>query len=313
MSRLLVTGGAGFIGSNYLHLLAEDPGHEVLNVDRLTYAADLRNLDGLAGGRSYRLLRHDICDAAAMDAAVRDFEPDAIVHFAAESHVDRSIESGSVFVQTNVLGTFAMLEAARRHDVGTFIHISTDEVYGSRETGSFRETDPLDPSSPYSSSKAGSDLLALSFHKTYGIDVRVTRCTNNYGPRQHPEKLVPKAILLALAGRPIPIYGSGKQVRDWIHVRDHNRAVEVVRAKGRAGGIYNIAGSNELTNLEVVAAILKAVGRPADLVEFVKDRPGHDWRYSLDAGKVRAMGWHPEVEFLHGLRQTIDWIRASRT
>ncbi|MES2155662.1 MAG: dTDP-glucose 4,6-dehydratase [bacterium] len=305
--RILVTGGAGFIGSNYIHLLHSRHGDDLqlLNVDNLTYAGDKRNVKGPDQARGYRFAKLDICDTAAIDAAVADFQPDAIVHFAAESHVDRSIESGGIFVRTNVDGTFSMLEAARRHDVPRFIHISTDEVYGSRKMGSFAETDALDPSSPYSSSKAASDLLALSFFRTYGLNVSVTRCTNNYGPRQHPEKLIPKTITLAKAGKRIPIYGSGKNVRDWIFVADHNEAVEVIRAKGKAGRVYNIAAGNELSNLQVVRAILAASGRSGDAMEFVKDRPGHDWRYSLDASKMRRLGWKPRTKFADGLAATM--------
>ncbi len=311
--RIIVTGGAGFIGSNYIHLLfgKKIKDLQVVNLDKLTYAGDLANLAGVDGKKGYRLVKADICDGLEVDGIVREFAPDAIVHFAAESHVDRSIESGGVFVQTNVFGTYCMLEAARKNDVAKFIHISTDEVYGSIKKGSFMETDPLDPSSPYSSSKAGSDLLALSFARTYGLKLNVTRCTNNYGPRQHPEKLVPKAITLAQEGKPIPIYGSGKQVRDWIHVTDHNEAVEVIRAKGKPGEIYNIAGENELTNLKVVAAILGATGRPQDQFEHVQDRAGHDWRYSLDASKTKALGWKPRIAFADGLRQTVEFYQAK--
>lgn len=313
MTRILVTGGAGFIGSNYIHLMFEHHGHDLqlLNYDKLTYAGNLANLAGVDKRPGYRFVQGDICDGGQVDRTIAEFQPDAIVHFAAESHVDRSIESGGVFVETNVLGTYTMLEAARQHDVAQFIHISTDEVYGSIAKGSFKETDPLNPSSPYSSSKAGSDLLALSFHHTYGLPVRVTRCTNNYGPRQHTEKLIPKAVTLAKAGKPIPIYGTGKNVRDWIYVTDHNAAVEVVRKKGKAGEVYNIGGDDEKTNLEIVGEILNAAKRPKSMMEFVGDRSGHDWRYSLDSTKTKALGWKTTVPFAKGLQMTMDWYSGA--
>lgn len=325
--RVLVTGGCGFIGSNYVHMLLHGgraaaccpdgaaypaaPDVEVLNVDALTYAADPANLAGVDHLPGYRFEKADVADAAAMDRVVREHRPDAIVHFAAESHVDRSIEAGEVFARTNVLGTQVLLDAARRHDVPRFVHVSTDEVYGSIREGSFRESDSLKPSSPYAASKAGSDLLALAHHHTYGLDVVVTRCTNNYGPRQHPEKLLPKVILHALADRPIPVYGTGMNERDWLYVKDHCAAIETIRQRGEPGGVYNVAARHELPNLVLVRAVLQRLGKPESLIRFVEDRKGHDWRYSLDDAKTRALGWSPRVGFDEGLDATLRWFRRA--
>jgi dTDP-glucose 4,6-dehydratase len=329
-ARILVTGGAGFIGSNYVHHMLHqragvaapccpDEAHytgrpddvRILNVDKLTYAGDPANLRGVDGDRRYQALKADVTDAAAMEKAVRDFQPDVLVHFAAESHVDRSIEAGDVFVRTNVLGTQVLLDAARRHDVGQFLHVSTDEVYGSRATGSFREGDPFHTSSPYSASKAGADLLVQAHHATYGLRATITRCTNNYGPRQHPEKLLPKMIALASRDEALPIYGSGLQVRDWLYVKDHCAAIEAVLALRDWGGVYNVAARDERTNLDVVRRVLQALGKPESLVRHVQDRPGHDWRYSLDDGKLRGKGWAPRVQFEEGLGHALAWARGQ--
>lgn len=328
--RVLVTGGAGFIGSTFVHHLLHsragapapccpdqvrypareaDPDLRVLNVDKLTYAADPANLAGVDGHPAYSFARVDVADAAAVEQAFRSFEPDAVVHFAAESHVDRSIEAGEVFVRTNVLGTQVLLDAARRHDVGAFLHVGTDEVYGSREEGSFTEADPLHAASPYSASKAGSDLLVLAHHTTYGLPATVTRCTNNYGPRQHPEKLLPKAIVHAMADRSIPLYGTGRNVRDWLYVRDHCTALEAVLGLRDWGAVYNVAGRDERPNVEVVHEVLRRLGKPESLIEYVRDRPGHDWRYSLDDSRLRATGWAPRTAFGQGLSDTIAWLR----
>jgi dTDP-glucose 4,6-dehydratase len=304
---LLVTGGSGFIGSNFIHhVLQGDPSANVLNVDAMTYAADPANLAGVDQAPGYAFAKADICDAERMDALVAGFTPDAIVHFAAESHVDRSIEAGDVFVRTNVLGTQVLLDVARRRDVPRFLHVSTDEVYGSRETGSFTELDGFHAASPYSASKAASDLLVLAHHRTYGLPVQITRCTNNYGPRQNPEKLLPKIITLARAGRPLPIYGDGLNVRDWLYVVDHCTAILAVMERGRAGEVYNVAARDERTNLEVARYVLKSLEKPESLITFVPDRPAHDRRYSLDDSKLRALGWAPRVPFEVGLRRTID-------
>lgn len=328
--RVLVTGGAGFIGSSFIHGLLHGPedaapccpgldryprpeaSHEVLNVDKLTYAGDPANLDGVADRDTYRLEGVDICDAARIDDLVASFEPDVLVHMAAESHVDRSIESGLPFVRTNVLGTQVLLDAVRRHDVPRMVHVSTDEVYGSIEEGSFTEEDPYDPSSPYSASKAGSDLLALAHRRTYGTPVLITRCTNNYGPRQHPEKLIPKMVTLALDDEPLPVYGDGSNVRDWLYVMDHVEALRLLMTEGAPGEVYNVAGRNERPNLEVVRTLLDLLGKPHDLIEFVEDRPGHDQRYSLDDSKLRGLGWSPRMPFEEGLNLTIRWIGAHR-
>ncbi|HWG91582.1 MAG TPA: dTDP-glucose 4,6-dehydratase [Candidatus Thermoplasmatota archaeon] len=328
--RILVTGGAGFIGSNFVHYLFHQyggapaehccPDHkppttapastdlQVLNFDALTYAGSLHHLRGIDQAPGYRFEKADICDTARVNALVNEFRPEAIIHFAAESHVDRSIEAGDVFVRTNVLGTQVLLDAARRYDVGQFLHVSTDEVYGSIEKGSFHEGSPLSPSSPYSASKAGSDLLVLAHHHTYGLPVAITRCTNNYGPRQNPEKLLPKIITLASQNKPLPIYGTGMNVRDWLYVKDHCEAIDLVRQQRRWGEIWNIGASDERPNLEVVHAVLRKLGKPDSLIQFVKDRPGHDWRYSLDSGKLRKLGWKPRVTFEEGLRHTIGWL-----
>ena len=324
--RVLVTGGAGFIGSNLVHHLlhsgagapakccpdqaaypaAPVEGLQVLNLDSLTYAGDPAKLRGVDGHKAYSFRKVDITDSAAVEETFRSFRPDLVLHLAAESHVDRSIAGGEVFTRTNVVGTQVLLDAARRHDVKGFVHVSTDEVYGSIAEGSAHEGSPLAPSSPYSASKAGSDLVALAHRHTYGLPVTVTRCTNNYGPRQHPEKLVPKAIQLARAGKKIPIYGSGKQVRDWLYVKDHCAALWHVAGLKRWGETYNIAGGREMTNLDIVGVILRQAGRGPDGVEFVADRPGHDFRYSLDDAKLRATGWAPRVGFDQGIRHTLE-------
>lgn len=328
--RVLVTGGAGFIGSNFVHYLLHQagapagccPDHaryaaderwdgvEVLNVDVLTYAGDLKNLEGVDHLPNYQFSQTDICDADAIQKLVGEFKPDAIVHFAAESHVDRSIEAGDVFVRTNVMGTQVLLDAARRHGVKKFLHVSTDEVYGSINDGSFRETDHLHPSSPYSASKAGSDLLVIGHKHTYNLPVLITRCTNNYGPRQNPEKLLPKVITLAMQDKPLPIYGNGMNVRDWLYVKDHCAAIAHALRHGQLGEIYNIGARDEKPNLDVVHRVLKELHKPDTLITFVKDRPGHDWRYSLDDTKLRSTGWAPKTRFEDGLADAIGWLRA---
>lgn len=331
--RILVTGGAGFIGSNYVHHVLHTragapadccPDHvryatgeretdlRILNLDKMTYAADPANLHGVDKHPAYGFAKVDITDAPGVEKAFKKFQPDIVVHFAAESHVDRSIEAGDVFVRTNVLGTQTLLDAARRHDVGQFLHVSTDEVYGSREKGSFKETDGFHCASPYSASKAGSDLLVLAHHRTYGLKATTTRCTNNYGPRQHPEKLLPKVITLASQGKPIPIYGTGMNVRDWLYVKDHCTAIDRVLDLKDWGGVYNVAGRDEKPNLDVVRAALKRLKKPESLVTLVKDRPGHDWRYSLDDSKLRAKGWAPRTSFQEGLSDTIAWLRSKQ-
>ncbi|PYI52105.1 dTDP-glucose 4,6-dehydratase [Paenibacillus flagellatus] len=311
MSRTIwVTGGMGFIGSNFiLHMLREHPDYTIVNYDALTYAGDPDNVREAEPNPRYRFVRGDITDAEAVEDAMEG--ADAVVHFAAESHVDRSIADPAAFVRTNVLGTQMLLEAARRLGVRRFVHVSTDEVYGTLgATGLFSETTPLAPNSPYSASKAGSDLLVRAYYHTYGMDVVTTRCSNNYGPRQHPEKLIPLVITRALRNLPIPVYGNGLNVRDWLYVEDHCRAVDLVLHQGRAGEVYNIGGGNELTNLEVVRRILDELGKPHSLIEMVQDRPGHDLRYAIDASKLASeLGWRPAHTFEQGLRHTLDWYR----
>jgi dTDP-glucose 4,6-dehydratase len=306
--KLLITGGAGFIGSNFiLYMMNSYPEVEIINLDVLTYAGNLNNLKSVDKNPRYTFIRGDICDPNKVKAILDKYRVDSIVHFAVESHVDRSITKASEFVRTNVLGTQNLLECARHHQIEKFIHISTDEVYGSTRTGSFTENNILSPSSPYSASKAGSDLLALSYFTTYKLPVIITRCTNNFGPCQHPEKLIPLFITNLLEGRKVPVYGTGKNVRDWIHVHDHCQAVEFLLKKGNFGEIYNIGGGNEMTNIEITEKILTLLKKDKSLIEYVTDRPGHDYRYSLDCSKLRKMGWSPRYSFDEGLKETVEW------
>jgi dTDP-glucose 4,6-dehydratase len=310
--KIIVTGGAGFIGSAFVRLaLAE--GADVVNLDKLTYAGNLENLEAVAQLPSYRFVHGDICDAALVNDLVAAEKPDALVHFAAESHVDRSILEPSPAFETNLRGTFTLLEAARTHRLPRFIHVSTDEVYGSISSpGEADETFPLNPSSPYSASKAGSDLLARSYFTTYGTPVIVTRASNNYGPYQFPEKLIPLMISNAFEDRSLPVYGDGLQVRDWLYVDDHCRAIYALIGKGRAGEIYNIGGSAALANIDVVRRILAATGKPDSLIRSVVDRPGHDRRYAISSAKaMRETGWAPTVSFEEGLTRTVAWYREN--
>ncbi len=308
-----MTGGAGFIGSNFVrHLLGARPDVEVLTVDALTYAGNLANLQAVKDDPRHRFARVDVTDAAAVDAAVAD-GVDAIVHFAAESHVDRSIADSQPFLRTNVLGTGVLLEAARRKGVRRFLHVSTDEVYGSLDGGERAdESFALRPTSPYAASKAASDLLALSYQRTHGLDVVISRCSNNYGPYQFPEKMIPLFITNALADDALPLYGDGLNVRDWIHVEDHCAALATLLERGKAGEVYNIGADNEWTNLALTEEILGALGKPRSLVRRVSDRPAHDRRYALESAKLRReTGWRPTREFAEGIRQTIDWYRTN--
>ncbi|MFG7943133.1 dTDP-glucose 4,6-dehydratase [Streptomyces cacaoi] len=315
--RILVTGGAGFIGSHFVRTLLgtgappdDGPHHTVTVLDAFTYAGNARNLAGLGEGACLDVVHGDIRDAPLVDALLR--RHDAVVHFAAESHVDRSIAGGAEFVSTNVLGTQTLLEAAARHRVGRFVHVSTDEVYGSLATGSWTEESPPAPNSPYSASKAGSDLLALAYHRTHGLDVCVTRCSNNYGPRQHPEKVIPLFATRLLAGGTVPLYGDGSNVRDWLHVDDHCRALRLVLEGGRAGRIYNIGGGTELSNRELIARLLEICGAGWDRVEYVTDRKGHDLRYSVDWSRIRdELGYTPRHDFAEGLAATVAWYRDN--
>jgi dTDP-glucose 4,6-dehydratase len=307
--RTLITGGAGFIGCNFVrHMLRAHPGTEIVVLDKLTYAGRLENLEEVMDRITF--VKGDICDKDVVAKTMADC--DAVVNFAAESHVDRSITSPEDFVRTDVIGVFTLLEEARRRDVKRFLQISTDEVYGSAVSGSFSEADTLDPSSPYSASKAGGELLARSYVRTYGMEVVVTRSSNNYGPFQYPEKLIPVLIIKALRDEPLPIYGKGTNVRDWLHVEDNCRAIDLVMENGRAGEVYNIGSGNEVANIEVAMAILHHMDKPESLITFVKDRPGHDFRYSLKWDKVKELGWKPEVPFEKGLKATVDWYLGNQ-
>ena len=311
--KFLVTGGAGFIGSAFVRLLLNASGHTVTNLDALTYAGNLENLAVVAAHPRYRFVHGNICDAQLVEALVAGEKPDVIVNFAAESHVDRSILSPEPVFETNLRGTLTLLEAARRNHTPRYIQISTDEVYGSIDPPhEADENFPLRASSPYSASKAGADLLALSYFVTYGLPVTVTRASNNYGPYHFPEKLIPLMISNAIEDKRLPIYGDGMQIRDWLYVDDHARAILAVIERGRPGEIYNIGGSRALPNVEVVRKILAAVGKPESLMQTVKDRPGHDRRYALSSAKLtRETGWQPRVGFEEGLRETIEWYRAN--
>lgn len=316
MTKYLVTGGAGFIGANYVLRTLEGSRdiERMVVVDTLTYAGNLESLKSLQDEARFAFVKADIGDAEAMESLFAAEKPDYVVHFAAESHVDRSISGPRAFIEANVLGTQVLLDAARKNEVKRFLMVSTDEVYGSLgPTGYFTETSPIQPSSPYSASKASSDLLALAYHHTYGLDVVVTRCSNNYGPLQFPEKLIPLMIINALHDEALPVYGDGMQVRDWIHVWDHNEAVQVVLEKGRAGEVYNIGCQNEQPNINIVKRILEHLEKPDSLIRHVTDRPGHDRRYAIDYKKIREeLGWNPSQTFEQGLASTIDWYLNNK-
>ena len=315
--KIMVTGGCGFIGSNFIrHLLAAYPNYSVINVDKLTYAGNLENLSDLSHTPRYYFIREDIADAPRMEELINK-GMDAIVNFAAESHVDRSIEDPGAFMKTNVFGTFALLEAVRKalpRQRIRFIHVSTDEVYGSLgETGSFTEEMPLAPNSPYSASKTAADMLVRAYHRTYGLPALITRCSNNFGPYQFPEKLIPLMISNAIEEKELPIYGDGAPVRDWIYVEDHCRALDEVLHHGRDGEVYNVGGGNERPNLSVAKAILDRLGKPYSLIRFVADRPGHDRRYAIDFSKIEGeLGWKPLVSFEEGIGLTVEWYQAHR-
>jgi len=309
--RVLVTGGAGFIGSNFVHHLLENhPDCTVFNLDKLTYAGNLDNLKDIQEDSRYKFVHGDICDEDLVNNIVES-GIDCIFNFAAETHVDRSILEPSAFIRTDVLGTHVLLEAARKYKVKLFIQISTDEVYGSIEEGSFREVDVLNPSSPYSASKAGAELLVKSFITTYHLPAIITRGSNNYGPFQYPEKLIPLFVTNALEDKPLPMYGDGLNVRDWLFVRDHCEALDTIREKGVPGEIYNVGGSNERTNIEITKCILSQLDKPESLIQTIKDRPGHDRRYSIDCGKLKSLGWKPRYDFNLGMQTTIDWYRKN--
>lgn len=314
MKNILVTGGAGFIGSNFVNLmLKEHQDYFIVNLDKLTYAGNLENLKESEKNPNYKFIKGDIGNAELVDYIFSEYEIKYVINFAAESHVDRSILGSRVFYKTNVLGTNVLLEASRRHKVEKFVHVSTDEVYGSLgETGKFTETTPLSPNSPYSSSKAGSDIMVQAFFHTYGFPGVITRCSNNYGEYQFPEKMIPLMVINAMHDKKLPVYGDGLNVRDWIYVHDHNRAIDLVFQKGRPGEVYNIGADSERKNIEIVKLILSALGKGEDLIEYVKDRPGHDRRYAIDSAKIETeLGWKPRVTFEQGIRQTIEWYTKN--
>ncbi len=307
-SKILVTGGCGFIGSNFIkYVLNTYPDYHIVNFDNLTYAGNPENLKDIENDPRYTFVKGDITETLDVNAVMNKI--DSVVHFAAESHVDRSIEDGAVFVNTNVLGTFNLLESARQEGVKKFIHVSTDEVYGSLgKTGYFTEDTALAPNSPYSASKAGSDCLVRSYYETYKFPAIITRCSNNYGPYQFPEKLIPLMISNALSDKPLPVYGDGLYVRDWLYVEDHCRAIDAVLHKGKDGDVYNIGGNNEWKNIDIVKTILKDVGKPESLIEYVIDRLGHDRRYAIDSSKIqKELGWSPATPFEEGIKKTIAW------
>jgi len=311
--KLLVTGGAGFIGSAFVRMAISETDMCVVNLDKLTYAGNLENLTAVEAHPRYRFAEGDICDQGLVDALLAEEKPDAIVHVAAESHVDRSILSPEPVIRTNLHGTFTLLDAARKHRLGRFLHVSTDEVYGSLSSPlEADETYPLNPSSPYSASKAGSDLLARSYFVTYKLPVVITRASNNYGPYQFPEKLIPLMIANAVEDRPLPVYGDGQQVRDWLYVDDHCRGILAVLRGGRDGEIYNIGGNRSLPNLDVVRQVLALTAKPESLIQYVTDRPGHDRRYALSSRKLMSeTAWQPLMDFETGLARTIEWYRAN--
>jgi len=312
--KLLVTGGAGFIGSNFvLYMLKKYPDYQIINLDALTYAGNLENLKSVENHPNYRFIKGDISDRNAVERAF-ELGVDVVVNFAAESHVDRSILDPGIFVQANVMGTQVLLDAAKAHGITKFIQVSTDEVYGSLgETGLFSETTPLAPNSPYSASKAGGDLLVRAYHETFGLPVNITRCSNNYGPYQFPEKLIPLMIANALDGKSLPVYGDGLNIRDWLYVEDHCSAIDLVLHSGRDGEVYNIGGNNERTNLVIIQTILAALGKSEDLITFIQDRPGHDRRYGIDASKITTeLGWQPKHNFESGIQETIQWYLDNK-
>lgn len=314
---ILVTGGAGFIGSNFIrHILKkQNPLTSLINVDKLTYAGNLENLVDVEDDPRYIFIRADIVDSQNMNTIFSEHEPDTVIHLAAESHVDRSIHDASPFIHTNVLGTQVLLDLSLKYEVSRFLHVSTDEVYGSlkEDDPAFTEDHPLDPSSPYSASKAASDLLVMACHRTHSLNTTVTRCSNNYGPFQFPEKLIPLMIKNALADEPLPVYGDGRNIRDWIHVEDHCSALHAVMTAGRPGSAYNIGGNSEQRNIDVVKTLLKILGKPEALIRFVKDRPGHDWRYAIDSSRATdETGWSPTLDFETGLEKTVQWYLENQ-
>jgi dTDP-glucose 4,6-dehydratase len=315
MKNVLVTGGAGFIGSNFInYILEERDDYNIINLDKLTYAGNLENLVLSESKKNYHFVKGDIINAELVNYLFQKFDIKYVINFAAESHVDRSILGSEVFFRSNVLGTNVLLEASRKFEVKKFLQVSTDEVYGSLDSeGLFTEETPLHPNSPYSASKASADMMVLSFHHTYGLPVVITRCSNNYGPYQFPEKLIPLMIINTLNNKKLPVYGDGMNVRDWIYVIDHNRAVEAVFENGKEGEVYNIGASTEMPNIEIVKLILQELGKSEDMIEYVKDRPGHDRRYAIDSAKIEGeLDWNPKYNFEDAVSQTIKWYLENK-
>lgn len=311
--NIIVTGGAGFIGSNFVfHMLQAHPEYRIVCLDKLTYAGNLSTLEPVMGNENFRFVKADICDRAAVYQLFEEEHPDMVVNFAAESHVDRSIENPGIFLETNIMGTAVLMDACRKYGIRRYHQVSTDEVYGDlpldRPDLFFTEDTPIHTSSPYSSSKASADLLVLAYHRTYGLPVTISRCSNNYGPYHFPEKLIPLMIINALHDKPLPVYGDGLNVRDWLYVEDHCRAIDLILHKGTVGEVYNVGGHNEMRNIDIVKLICKALGKPESLIQFVTDRKGHDRRYAIDPTKIhRELGWLPETKFADGIQKTIQW------
>ena len=308
--KILITGGCGFIGSNFIHyFLKKHPEDSLVNLDNLSYAGNLENLRDIENNPNYCFIKGDICDKKVVEEAMRNCE--ALINFAAESHVDRSIKEAKPFIQTNVVGVFTLLEVARKSGISRFIQVGTDESYGSIKRGSFSEESPLQPNSPYAATKAAADLLVRSYFITYRLPVMITRSSNNFGPYQYPEKLIPLFITNLMENKKVPLYGRGKNIRDWLYVEDNCKAIDLILTKGKLGEIYNIGGGNERTNLAITEAILKNMHQGKEMIELVKDRPGHDFRYSLNNRKIRKLGWKPEVNFEEGLEKTIRWYQKN--
>ncbi len=315
MTTILITGGAGFIGSNFTRfILQKYPDYKAVVYDKLTYAGNLDNLKDVAENYPdrYAFIQGDICDAKKVEETIKAYNVELLVNFAAESHVDRSLFEPGSFIQTDIFGTYVLLEAVRKLGVRRMVQVSTDEVYGSIEKGSFKESDPLNPSSPYSASKAGGDLMCLAYYKTWGVPVMITRGSNTFGPYQYPEKVIPLFITNAIDDQPLPLYGDGMNVRDWLYVLDHCEAIDLVLHEGKPGEIYNVGAGNELTNLELTRLILKLLRKPESLIRFVEDRPGHDRRYSLDCTKIKALGWQPRHKFEEALEETVRWYLENQ-
>lgn len=316
---IIVTGGAGFIGGNFIHyMIAKHPEYRIVCLDKLTYAGNISTLASVNGRSNFRFVKADICDRDAVYRVFEEEHPDIVVNFAAESHVDRSIENPSIFLETNIMGTAVLMDACRKFGIVRYHQVSTDEVYGDlpldRPDLFFTETTPIHTSSPYSSSKASADLLVLAYNRTYGLPVTISRCSNNYGPYHFPEKLIPLMIINALDDKPLPVYGKGENVRDWLYVEDHCRAIDLIIHNGRVGEVYNVGGHNEMRNIDIVKLILKHLGKPESLITYVADRKGHDLRYAIDPTKIHnELGWLPETKFADGLAKTIDWYLANKS